>query len=135
MLSGVLRPLAENDPAAYGPELVATLQALATARLRGGDWWGSRGPAKEAKALAKQLSEGAWTVAPLPSLKEVVEQASPKPSFRPEWIRMPKKGRCPYCGLTRSFLWQLVSPNAANGYRPPVQSVVLRTKGIPGGRG
>ncbi|MFZ1912393.1 MAG: hypothetical protein WAU30_08555, partial [Propionicimonas sp.] len=54
LLSGVLRPLAENDPTAYGPELVATLQALATARLRGGDWWGSRGPAKEAKALAKQ---------------------------------------------------------------------------------
>ncbi len=82
-----------------------------------------------ANGLAKQLSVGGWTVAPLPSLKKVLEQASPKSSVRPEWIRMPKKGRCPYCGLSRSSLWLMVSPNAANGYRPPVQSVVLRKEG------
>ena len=54
LLSVALRPLAEADPAGYGAELVATLQALASARLRGGDWWGSRGAAREAKLLAKQ---------------------------------------------------------------------------------
>jgi len=79
--------------------------------------------------LAKELSVGGWTVAPLPSLKEVLEQASPRPSVRPEWIRMPAKGKCPYCGLSRSSLWLMVSPSAANGYRSPVQSVVLRRKG------
>lgn len=51
----LVRQLAATDEAHYGPTLVSALQDLAEARRRGGDWWGSRGPAKEAKQLAKRL--------------------------------------------------------------------------------
>ncbi len=51
----LLRPRAEADLAGYGPALVSALEDLSRARLRGGDIFGSRGPAKEAKALAKTL--------------------------------------------------------------------------------
>ncbi|WP_028707424.1 hypothetical protein [Propionicicella superfundia] len=49
-----LRPAASADPGAFGAELVETLRESAALRLRAGDWWGSRGPAAEAKSLAKQ---------------------------------------------------------------------------------
>ena len=51
----LLRPRAEQDLAEYGPRLLYALEELSSARLRGGDLWGSRAPAKEAKALAKAL--------------------------------------------------------------------------------
>ncbi len=51
----LVRPLAEADPGAHGAELVAALTTLSEARKRAGDWWGSLGPAREAKALAKRL--------------------------------------------------------------------------------
>ena len=51
----LLRPRADADPAEYGPQLQDALEELSSARLRSGDIWGSRAPAKEAKALAKTL--------------------------------------------------------------------------------
>ena len=51
----LLRPRAEQDLAEHGPRLLYALEELSSARLRGGDLWGSRAPAKEAKALAKAL--------------------------------------------------------------------------------
>jgi len=53
-LVDLLRPRATAEPSRHGADLVAALQELAALRLRGGDWWGSRAPAKEAKALARQ---------------------------------------------------------------------------------
>ena len=51
----LLRPRAQADLAEFGPRLHEALVELSSARLRGGDIWGSRAPAKEAKALAKTL--------------------------------------------------------------------------------
>ena len=51
----LLRPRAETDLAQYGPQLLDALEELSSARLRSGDIWGSRAPAKEAKALGKAL--------------------------------------------------------------------------------
>ena len=52
----LLRPRAQTDVATYGPQLLDALDELSRARLRSGDVWGSRAPAKEAKALAKTLN-------------------------------------------------------------------------------
>jgi len=55
--------------------------------------------------------------------------------IRPEFIRLPKPGqRCPYTGLSRSSLNELILPCSANDFRPPVRSVVQKkrhaTRGI-----
>jgi hypothetical protein len=48
----------------------------------------------------------------------------------PEFIRLPKSPRlCPYSGLSRSKLNELILPCPANDHKPPVRSVVLRQKG------
>ena len=47
----------------------------------------------------------------------------------PEFIRPPKNGTCPFSGLSRSKLYELISPNESNGYNPPVKSVSLRKRG------
>jgi hypothetical protein len=52
----LLRPQAQTDLAGYGSQLVDALEELSRARLRSGDVWGSRAPAREAKELAKTLS-------------------------------------------------------------------------------
>jgi hypothetical protein len=51
----LLRPRAETDMSTYGSQLLDALEELSRARLRSGDVWGSRAPAKEAKALARDL--------------------------------------------------------------------------------
>lgn len=51
-----LRPLAASDPGRWGALLVDALNDLGDAMFRTGDWWGSRAPKKEAKALARQLA-------------------------------------------------------------------------------
>ena len=48
---------------------------------------------------------------------------------QPEYIRLPKRGPCPITGLTRSKLYELISPNEDNGFKPPVKSVSLRKPG------
>ncbi|MCL5096346.1 MAG: hypothetical protein M1608_02175 [Candidatus Omnitrophica bacterium] len=50
--------------------------------------------------------------------------------FEPEFVRLPKpRTRCPKTGLSRSKMCELVLPCSANGFKPPVRSVVLRSKG------
>ena len=51
----LLRPRTEQDLAEYGPRLLYALEELSSARLRAGELFASRGPAREAKALAKSL--------------------------------------------------------------------------------
>ena len=46
-----------------------------------------------------------------------------------EFLRLPKSGPCPITGLTRSKLYDLISPNEDNGFKPPVKSVSLRKPG------
>lgn len=54
----------------------------------------------------------------------------PNGHTRPEWIRLPRKGhRCPYSGLSRSSLNELILPNKENGGKPAVKSVCLRKRG------
>ena len=51
-------------------------------------------------------------------------------AITPEYIRLPHPGLpCPYTGLKRSKLNELILPSELNGYRPPVRSVCLRNKG------
>lgn len=54
--------------------------------------------------------------------------------IRPEWIRLPRVGAAdPISGLRRSTLNELVLPNMANGYKPPVKSISLRKPGCKRG--
>jgi hypothetical protein len=49
---------------------------------------------------------------------------------KPEFLRLPKAGTlCPYSGLARSKMNELILPCAANDFRPPVASVSLRNRG------
>ena len=52
---------------------------------------------------------------------------------RPEWIRLPQGGLCPWTGLTRSKLYELILPCAKNGFQPAVRSVCLAPLGTKKG--
>ena len=63
-----------------------------------------------------------WTVSPV-----LTRQAF---AHKPEFIRLPKSpALCPYSGLARSKMNELVLPCAANDFRPPVKSISLRKRG------
>ena len=63
----------------------------------------------------------------VPPIATVASVATP---ILPEWIRLPKPGHlCPWTGLSRSKLNELILPCAANGGKPPVRSVCLRKPG------
>jgi hypothetical protein len=48
----------------------------------------------------------------------------------PVWIRLPRPGdRCPFTGLSRSFLAELVRPCERNGYKPPVEAKKIDRNG------
>ena len=64
------------------------------------------------------------TVAPISEASANVSQAT-----RPEFIRCPKGGLEPITGLSRAKLYELITPNVANGFKPPVKSVCLRKPG------
>lgn len=50
--------------------------------------------------------------------------------IEPLTIRLPRSGeRCPWTGLTRSALNELILPCKANGFAPPVRSKVLKSEG------
>ena len=52
------------------------------------------------------------------------------PAPRPEFIRLPKSGsQCPWSGLSRSKLNELILPTPLNQFSPPVSSVSLRHRG------
>lgn len=49
---------------------------------------------------------------------------------RPEWLRLPKTGqRCPFTGLSRSSLNELILATKENEGKPPVASKCLRKRG------
>jgi len=63
-----------------------------------------------------------WTALPVLTGETVVH--------RPEFLRLPKSpALCPYSGLSRSKLNELILPCAANDFRPPVKSISLRKRG------
>jgi hypothetical protein len=53
---------------------------------------------------------------------------------RPEFIRLPLNGPCPWTGLTRAKLNELILACPVNNFKPPVRSVSLappgKTKGV-----
>jgi hypothetical protein len=52
------------------------------------------------------------------------------PHRKEEWIRLPPVGTaCPYSGLKRTQINELVLPCAVNSHKPPVRSVSLRKPG------
>jgi len=63
----------------------------------------------------------------------VAATESNSPASKPEWIRLPGKGRCPFTGLSRSLLYTLATPCRENGHKPPVRSISLRRKGCARG--
>ncbi|RBP41472.1 hypothetical protein DES53_107304 [Roseimicrobium gellanilyticum] len=65
-----------------------------------------------------------------PRKSEVTEpEDSPAINLLPAFIRLPKSpAQCPLTGLSRSALNELILPCAANGYKPPVKSIVLKKK-------
>ena len=48
---------------------------------------------------------------------------------KPEYLRPPTRGLCPFTGLSRSKLYELILPSESNNYKPPVKSVSLRKPG------
>ena len=67
------------------------------------------------------MNMNATTVAPAAT--------QPQP-ITPEFIRLPKPGTlCPWTGLSRSKLNELVLPSPVNDFKPPVRSVSLRNRG------
>ena len=64
------------------------------------------------------------TTAPVAAPASVASTTSER-----EFLRLPKSGQCPITGLTRTKLYDLISPSEANGFKPPVKSVSLRKPG------
>ena len=63
---------------------------------------------------------------------QIVETANeqPKPLPKPEFIRLPPTGQaCPWTGLKRSKLNELILPSTLNSFQPPVRSVCVRNRG------
>lgn len=67
----------------------------------------------------------------LQAMAKINHRTSPNTGTRPqpEFIRLPHPGsRCPHTGLSRSSLNDLILPCKANGFKPPVRSVVQKKK-------
>ena len=48
----------------------------------------------------------------------------------PEFLRLPPPGvRCPFTGLSRSALNELILPTELNDFKPPVRSFCIRRRG------
>jgi hypothetical protein len=90
--------------------------------------------ARLAQAVATALGHG-FLSASTESLAASVQtsDAAARSLKAPEWIRLPKKGVCPFTQLSRAKIYQLISPSAANHHRPPVRSVSLRPRGAAKG--
>ena len=67
-------------------------------------------------------------------LTEEPIRAASVASHDPEYIRLPKTGTlCPYTGLTRSYVNELILPTGLNKFKPPVKSICLRKRGAKTG--
>lgn len=69
-------------------------------------------------------TEPAITTAPVAAPASVAIQP-----IKPEFIRLPKNGLCPWTGLSRAKMNELILPTRINSFRPPVRSVSLRRRG------
>ena len=59
-----------------------------------------------------------------------IQQVEASATVKPEFARLPKGGtRCPYTGLSRSKMNQLVLPCKENDFKPPVESKSDRKRG------
>lgn len=64
------------------------------------------------------------------NITDRLPRASVAAQISPEFIRLPKPNtRCPYTGLSRSGLNNLILPSASNGFKAPVRSVCIRKRG------
>jgi hypothetical protein len=55
-------------------------------------------------------------------------------TITPEFLRLPKPGLlCPFTGLTRSAINELILPTQRNKFNPPVRSFCLRQRGAKTG--
>lgn len=90
--------------------------------------------AQLARLLASEFSQGSWspTIAAMPTVADV-HNLPVSANEKPEWIRLPAKGRCPHSGLSRSVLYTLIAPCEANDHRPPVKSAHIRKRGAERG--
>jgi hypothetical protein len=76
------------------------------------------------------------STAPNNALEHDTPAPEPPPMVpaRPEFIRLPINGPCPWTGLTRAKLNELILPSRINSFKPPVRSVSLappgKTKGV-----
>jgi hypothetical protein len=51
-------------------------------------------------------------------------------TIEPEFIRLPKPGLpCPFTGMGRSALNELILPTPRNDFKPPVRSFCIRQRG------
>ena len=94
----------------------------------------ARRAARLAKAVATALGHNFLTVT-TETLQESVQSSDATARHRnaPEWIRLPKKGVCPFTQLSRAKIYTLITPTAENGHCPPVRSVSLRSRGAARG--
>lgn len=61
---------------------------------------------------------------------DIVEDTGSIEIAEPLTIRLPRTGqRCPWTGLSRSAMNELILPCKANGFSPPVKSKVLQSQG------
>ena len=74
-----------------------------------------------------ETSGGQTGTTTAPNAAPVVVAATP--NCRPEFIRLPKLGLCPFSGLSRSKIYTLILPHEDNDFRPPVRSLSLRKPG------
>lgn len=52
----------------------------------------------------------------------------------PEFVRLPKPGQqCPFTGLSRGAINELILPTPRNEFKPPVRSFCLRQRGAKTG--
>lgn len=69
----------------------------------------------------------------IPPAKNSFAGVPPETSFiNEEWLRLPKPGSR-LEGLSRTSITELVVPCGANGYKPPVRSVLLKKRGAARG--
>lgn len=61
---------------------------------------------------------------------DFVEDTGSIETAEPLTIRLPRTGqRCPWTGLSRSAMNELILPCKANDFSPPVKSTVLQSQG------
>ena len=67
-------------------------------------------------------------------MKDTKKNEETYEGVRPEFIRLPRNGtRCPWSGLSRTAINNLVLPCVTNDHKPPVKSISLRTRGASRG--